>query len=84
MARSGRIVQIKKASSPFRHKKVNIIEGTIKQDNFGTDLSFEAPYSMKSKLKLGTVVQFAPLPRKPEGRTVGERKVKIVKIIKQP
>ncbi|MBW3013009.1 hypothetical protein KY325_00430 [Candidatus Woesearchaeota archaeon] len=82
MTRVGRIVQLKKASSPARSSNVELIEGTLQQDRFGADVSFEAPYSMKSKLMLGTIVEFEPLPRKPEGRTVGERRVKIVKIIK--
>ncbi|MBW2987643.1 hypothetical protein KY336_03785 [Candidatus Woesearchaeota archaeon] len=83
MARQGRIVQLKKATSPFRaggRKKT--IEGTLRQDRFGADVSFEAPASMAARLKLGTVVEFEGLPRKPQGRTVDERKVKILKIIK--
>ena len=83
MARQGRIVQLKAASSPFRAGgKKKIIEGTIRQSRFGADVSFDAPASMIGKLKLGTIVSFEGLPRKPHGRTVDERKVKILKIIK--
>ena len=74
MARAGRIVQLKKGPKG--------IEGTLRQSRFGADVSFEAPLSMKAKLKLGTIVEFAGLPRKPQGRTVGERKVKITKVLK--
>lgn len=80
--RTGRIVQLKKASNPSKRKKLELIEGTIKQDNFASDVSFEAPMELGDKLTLGTKVAFVPKPYRRGGRGVGERKVKITKILK--
>ncbi|MBW3013776.1 hypothetical protein KY335_00870, partial [Candidatus Woesearchaeota archaeon] len=70
--RTGRIVQLKKATNPSRAKKLKIVEGTIVQDNFGSDLSFTAPMELGEKLTLGVKVAFEPLPYRKGDRGVGE------------
>ena len=80
--RTGRIVQLKKATHPNKQRKNKIVEGTIRQDNFGADVSFTAPMELGEKLTLGVKVAFEPLPYRKGDRGVGERKVKILKIIK--